>query len=309
MKVTEEVKRIKMQLESLDESGAFYPRQKSDDVIVTPSEYLPNEKVIVFVTSDLYGAKILESTKDNGSIMYKVSYNGWNKKHDHWIGNEKIIKITPASKEIQLKLKKYKKRPIMESKENIAPNRKNGCRRKANNNAEIRENVQGIGGVENVTENGNNSTPSHLVATLNSLVTDDQEMKIDNSYEKYLSKRSMVKGYKKLNRRHLDRIKEVEEENKKLQEENEELKWAAIYHMCKKCKNYYSSVKNNVVKKGRGIQAGNVPTEIKEKNLPILASNTADVCQHVNDTAKSNPTNNAGTARRPSKLSAAPHLV
>merc|ERR1712083_736233 len=250
-----------------------------------------------------------ESTKDNESIMYKVRYNGWNQKFDEWIGNEKIIKLTPASKEIQSKLKKYKNRPVTKSKENIDSNKKDGCKKKANNDAEIRANVQEIRGVENETENSNNSTLSRLVATLNSSLSDDQQMKIDNRYEKYLSKRSMAKNYEKLSRRHLVRIKALEEENKKLQGENEELKQAAIYHICQKCKNYYSSFKKNIAKKGRGIQAGNIPTKIKEKNMPILASDTGDVCQHVNDAIASNRTKGAGTARRSCKKSAAGPLA
>merc|ERR1719350_1727018 len=79
--------------------------------------------------------------------------------------------------------------------------------------------------------------------------------------------------------------------------------------MCQKCKNYYGSFKKNVANKDRGIQAGNMPTKIKEKNMPTLASDTGDVCQHVNDTAISNRTNNDGTASRSCRKSAATLLA
>merc|ERR1719350_276171 len=79
--------------------------------------------------------------------------------------------------------------------------------------------------------------------------------------------------------------------------------------MCQKCKNYYGSFKKNVAKKDRGIQAGNMPTKMKEKNIPILASDTGDVCQHVNDTAISNRTNTTGIARRSYRKSVASLLA
>jgi hypothetical protein len=158
MKITEEVKRIKQQMELLDENGSYYPGQIPNDLAVTPVEYHLKEQVFVFTASDLYGAKILEIEKDDESLLYKVSYNGWRKEFDEYVGSEKIMKRSRTSEEIRLKLKKYKKSPIEKNAivyiRNKIINQKSSCKRKSND-MDFGATKKEIDGKENENENCN----------------------------------------------------------------------------------------------------------------------------------------------------------
>jgi hypothetical protein len=243
MKISEEVKRIKLQMESLDESGSCYINQKPQDVVVVPAEYLPNEKVFVIKARDLYGAKILKLTKNNGSAMYKVHYNGRDKEFDEWVRDEDIIRRTRTSEMIKSKLQKYKNFPNSFRK-SIAFNQENSRNRESNIDVIRATADESKSKEDNMTKNGNIQTLSRAGAILYS-TSSKNEMVANDSYQKYLSKRSMTKKYEEVHRQSAARLKEVEEKNVRLKEENRALKDQATYTFCQKCKKHYSSFREN----------------------------------------------------------------
>merc|ERR1712141_439325 len=99
--------------------------------------------------------------------------------------------------------------------------------------------------------------------------SEDQMRDIDDDYLKYQSKRTIAKKYEDQIRKILAREKATEDEKEELKDENEELKYALIYHNCVKCKKHYSAFRKNknknVTKKVPKIEVTNASTEVKMK--------------------------------------------
>jgi hypothetical protein len=226
MKVTEEAKRIKVQIESLDEGGAYFPNQKSDSIIVTPVTYLPSEEVFVFSASELYDAKIIASRKDNASVLYNVHYKGWKSRHDEWVKGNEIFKKTSISGEIKLKLKKYKNSPIRIPKENIGINRKKNYKRKSKIDNEMYVLTE-IKNKKNESGNANSYTVARAKGGLKSDTTEGQLIAGDN--QESIIIRSMIKQNDMENKENVVKIEELGKENAKL-------KPIAVYLCCQQCK-------------------------------------------------------------------------
>merc|ERR1719189_135211 len=288
MKVNEEVIQIEQKIEKLDENGAFYPGKNSPDQAVAPIDYVIKEDVFVFQASEMYAAKILEIKGDNQFVLYKVTYNGWNKKFDEYVGSEKMMKRSRTSEEIQSKLKKYKNSLIEKPKEDITSNQKRRCKRKSNTNEKEIESKK------NKNKKCNIKTMS-FEEIVQSTFSEDQMIDIDDDYLKYQSKRTIAKKYEDQITKILAREKATEDEKEKLKDENEELKSALIYHTCVKCKKYYSAFRKNknknVVNKVPKIEVTNASTEAKMKDVPKLGSEALVDCQHVNGTTMITRTN------------------
>jgi len=107
MKVTEEVRAVKYQIES-QANEDFNPGLATDSSpIQLPSTFILKEEVIVYSSSYFYLAKICDIR--NTDVPYKINYYGWRQEYNEWMPTEKIFKVTPTMVQIKAKLKKYSK--------------------------------------------------------------------------------------------------------------------------------------------------------------------------------------------------------
>lgn len=227
MKLTNEVRSIKAQIESLDETfHAGMPGYAQNKVIPQLTEFIQGEKVFVY-SNQMYTAKIID-IKHNGinPKQYKVSYHGWSKTYNEWLENKSIFKITPTSEEIKNKLKRYEKPSKVATSSQI-------CKQKSMNK-KVKETVL----KELIPSKRKNEHPDKYHARslfVNSSNTQAiNHVLVDNDFEKYVSKRSMSKNYEKQISIRDRRIQDLELQVK-------ELKFAAVYHHCQKCKQHYAS--------------------------------------------------------------------
>lgn len=242
MKATKEVRAIKAQIESLDpkfNQGLKYSQRFSE-----------KEKVFVYSGSLLYGAEILE-VEDNGSnnIRYKVHYYGWNKQVDEWLESNRLFKRTKTSEDIKAKLQKSQKCA------NVKVPRK-GIKHKRNASKKIMDDNFSVEFAEehctNLRESEFNiqkelfSYPANAsrdrFPPRNGLqnITTGVAQPIDN-FEPYVSKRSLAKSYDSKMTGLVKKLLESEAKNKELEAQIEELKYAAIYHSCQRCKKHYQA--------------------------------------------------------------------
>merc|ERR1719242_759148 len=203
MKLTNEVRSIKAHIESLDETfHAGMPGYAQNKVIPQLTEFIQGEKVFVYC-NQMYTAKIID-INNNGinAKQYKVSYHGWSKTYNEWLENKSIFKITPTSEEIK---NKQVKETVL--KELIPSKRKN-------------EHPDKYHARSLFVNSSNTQAINHVL--------------VDNDFEKYVSKRSISKNYEKQISIRDRRIQDLELQVK-------ELKFAAVYHHCQKCKQPYAS--------------------------------------------------------------------
>jgi len=107
MKVTEEVRAVKYQIES-QANEDFNPGLATvSSPIQLSSTFGIRENVMVYYSSYLYLAKICDIRETD--VPYKVSYHGWRQEYDEWMPTERIFKVTPTMEQIKTKLKKYSK--------------------------------------------------------------------------------------------------------------------------------------------------------------------------------------------------------